>query len=225
MRLINIKKPGADIRDYYVINLETGFILALTALIILFRMDLEVKTEFVITHAEQEIIEMEEIVQTEQIQRPPPPPRPPAPIAVPDDEIADDVFFDLSTDFEIDALMDLPLAPPPMPDDSAGEEFDIEEIFTIVEDMPVLKGGMNAIYDNLQYPELARLAGIEGRVIIQFVIDENGVVSDPIIVRSIGGGCDEAAIEAVRKLEFIPGRQRGRAVKVRFSLPIVFRLT
>lgn len=223
MRLINIKKPGADIRDYYIINLETGFILALTALIVLFRMDLEVKTEFKITQVEQEIIEMEEIIQTEQVQRPPPPPRPPAPIAVPDDEIAEDVFFDLSTDFEISAMIDLP--PPPMPEDTVNEEFDMEEIFTIVEDMPVLKGGMNAIYEHLQYPELARMAGIEGRVIVQFVIDENGVVLNPVVVRSIGGGCDDAAIDAVKKLEFIPGRQRGRAVKVRFSLPIVFRLT
>lgn len=91
--------------------------------------------------------------------------------------------------------------------------------------MPVLLGGMSAVYRNLRYPEIARNAGIEGRVVIQFVIDEQGNVVDPRVVRGIGGGCDEAALEAVKQLQFSPGRQRGRPVKVRYSLPIMFRLS
>ncbi len=111
-----------------------------------------------------------------------------------------------------------------MPEPEEEEAIDDREIFTIVEEMPVLLGGANAIYQYLRYPEIARRAGIEGRVIVQFVIDQEGNVVDPVVVRGIGGGCDEAALEAVTNLKFSPGRQRGRPVKVRYSLPITFRL-
>ncbi len=90
--------------------------------------------------------------------------------------------------------------------------------------MPVLIGGAGMIYQYLKYPEIARRAGIEGRVIVQFIIDQEGNVVDPVVVRGIGGGCDEAALEAAKHLKFTPGHQRGRAVKVRYSLPIIFRL-
>ncbi len=224
MSLLKFKKPGVDLQDYYIINLEAGLILTLTTLIIMFRINIDFKSEFTITEVEQDIIEMEEIVRTEQILRPPPPPRPPAPVVVPDAEIVDDVFFDLDTEFDSGGMLSLLPPPPPMPEDSLDQDFDEDEIFTIVEDMPVLIGGTSSIYDYLRYPDLAVMAGIEGRVIVQFVIDEQGDVNDPVVIRGIGGGCDEAAIEAAKKLKFIPGRQRGRAVKVRYSLPIVFRL-
>lgn len=99
-----------------------------------------------------------------------------------------------------------------------------EEVFLVVEKMPEPIGGMQAIYENIRYPELARRAGIEGRVVVQFIVDEEGNVVNPTVIRGIGGGCDEAAIAAVRDVKFIPGMQRGRNVKVQFQLPIVFRL-
>ncbi len=222
MSILERKKPKANLHKYYMINLQIGFILTLIMLITLFRIDLQPGSEFEVTEEEQEVIEMEEIVQTEQEVTPPPPPRPPSPEPVPDDEIIEDQFFDLDTEIDLDAPMDMPPPPPPEEDEEEDEE---PEVFTIVEDMPELKGGMQSIYDNLRYPEVARQAGIEGRVVVQFIIDENGQVTDPQVVRGIGGGCDEAAIEAVRQVEFEPGRQRGRPVRVRYSLPIVFRLS
>lgn len=221
MSLLERKKPEANLHKYYMINLQIGFIVTLLFLITIFRINLQPGSEFEIIEVEQEIIEMEEIVQTEQEITPPPPPRPPSPEPVPDDEIIEDQFFDLDTEIDLDAPMDLP--PPPPPDDD--EEEEEPEIFTIVEDMPELIGGMESIYKHLQYPEIARQAGIEGRVVVQFIIDENGKVIDPVVVRGIGGGCDEAAIHAVKQVEFTPGRQRGRPVRVRYSLPIMFRLS
>jgi protein TonB len=90
--------------------------------------------------------------------------------------------------------------------------------------MPEPAGGMDAIYRRVKYPEIARKAGIEGRVVLQFIVDERGNVVNPIVIRGIGGGCDEAAIDAIRGVKFTPGMQRGRPVKVQFQLPIVFRL-
>ncbi|MEX0681168.1 MAG: energy transducer TonB [Balneolales bacterium] len=218
MSLLKIKKTGNELRDYYFINLEAGLIITLIFFNLLFRFNIELQSEFNITQVEQETIKMEEVLRTEQIHRPPPPPRRPAPRVVPSDELVEDIFFDLYSPLSLNS-------PPSLPPDDSDPDFDEHEIFTIVEEMPNLNGGMSSIYEYLKYPEIARLAGIEGRVIVQFVIDEQGNVVDPVVVRGIGGGCDEAALAAVRRLTFTPGRQRGRAVKVRYSLPIVFRLT
>lgn len=100
----------------------------------------------------------------------------------------------------------------------------VEEVFFVVEEMPEPVGGMKAIYENLIYPEEARRAGIEGRVIVQFVVDEEGNILDPVVVQGIGGGCDEAVVDAITSVEWKPGTQRGRNVKVQYMLPITFRL-
>ncbi len=219
MSALERKKPAVDLRRSYIINIQVGLILTLLAFILVFKANLNFGREFEIIEVEQEIIEMEEIIQTEQELTPPPPPRPPQPEPVPDDEIVEDMFFDLDTDLDLDAPLDLP--PPPPPEE---EEEDEPEVFQVVEDMPEPAGGMAAIYNAIRYPDAARRAGIEGRVIIQFIVDENGQVRDPVVVRGIGGGCDEAAIAAIQAVEWTPGRQRGRPVRVQFQLPIMFRL-
>jgi len=99
-----------------------------------------------------------------------------------------------------------------------------EEVFRVIESMPEPVGGMAAIFENLTYPETARRAGIEGRVIVQFTVDEKGNVVDPEVVRGIGGGCDEAAIDAIKAVEWTPGTQHGEPVSTEFMLPITFRL-
>ncbi|MFO8030021.1 MAG: energy transducer TonB [Cyclonatronaceae bacterium] len=208
-----------------MINLEIGLIITLLLLILVFRVHLSLDPGFTVTQIEQEVISMEEVVRTVQIHRPPPPPCPSIPRAVPDDEIVEEAnFFDLSTDFDIQMALDIPAPSPSMPLLEEEEQIDEREIFTIVEEMPVLPGGVDAIYKYLRYHEIARRAGIEGRVIVQFIIDQEGYVVDPVVVRGIGGGCDEAALETVRQLRFSPGRQRGRPVRVRYSLPIIFRV-
>lgn len=99
-----------------------------------------------------------------------------------------------------------------------------EDFFVVVEEMPKLIGGMAALQSKVEYPEMARRAGIEGRVTVQFIVNENGDVENPKVVRGIGGGCDEEALAAVREAKFEPGIQRGKAVRVRYALSINFRL-
>lgn len=98
------------------------------------------------------------------------------------------------------------------------------QVYTLVEDMPQLVGGLKSIQENLRYPQLAKDAGIEGRVIIQFVVDKDGAVQNPVVVRGIGSGLDAAALKAVESATFTPGMQRGEPVNVKISLPITFRL-
>ncbi|MEM1095000.1 MAG: TonB family protein [Bacteroidota bacterium] len=106
------------------------------------------------------------------------------------------------------------------------EEIPLEndETFVIVEEMPQLIGGLSGLQETIRYPRIAKEAGISGRVFVQFVVSPDGTVRDAVITRGIGAGCDEEALRAIRAAQFIPGKQRGRAVPVKMSLPITFRL-
>lgn len=98
------------------------------------------------------------------------------------------------------------------------------EYLIAVEEMPELIGGLKSIQEKIIYPEIAKRAGIEGKVYVQAFIDENGGVVSAKIIKGIGAGCDEVALDAVKQTRFTPGRQRGKPVKVQVTIPIVFKL-
>jgi protein TonB len=214
------KTDKADLKQRYPLFVEIGMVLTLALLIVAFRLDMSANDDFQVSLEEQEVVQMEEIQQTTQIEKPPPPPRPPVPVEVPDDEVLDDVELDLDVSLDLDEMVDLPPPPPPAED----KEEEEPEIFVIVEQSPELIGGLPALQSKIRYPEIAKKAGVEGRVYLQFVVDEQGNVHDPIVTRGIGAGCDEEAIRAIMEAKFKPGKQRGKAVKVKMSLPITFKL-
>lgn len=92
------------------------------------------------------------------------------------------------------------------------------------ERMPELIGGLYSIQSKIQYPEIAKRAGIEGKVYVLAFIDEGGNVTNAKVIRGIGAGCDEAALDAVKQAKFIPGAHNGKNVKVQVTIPIVFKL-
>jgi protein TonB len=96
--------------------------------------------------------------------------------------------------------------------------------FVAVEEMPEPIGGIKGIQDKITYPEIAKRAGVEGKVYILAFVDENGNVTKAQVLKGIGAGCDEAARDAVLQTKFKPGKQRGTPVKVQVSIPIVFKL-
>jgi len=96
--------------------------------------------------------------------------------------------------------------------------------FVAVEEMPEPIGGIAAIQQLITYPEIAKRAGVEGKVYVLAFVDEKGNVTNAKIIKGIGAGCDEAAIDAVLQTKFKPGKQRGTPVKVQVSIPIVFKL-
>ena len=78
---------------------------------------------------------------------------------------------------------------------------------------------------NIRYPAVARENGIEGKVILKFVVDENGNIQNPKVLRGVGGGCTEEAVRVLNSMpQWRPGRHGGRYVKVHFTMPISFRL-
>lgn len=101
---------------------------------------------------------------------------------------------------------------------------DATKVYNVADKMPEIKNGLSSLYKKIKYPEKARKAGISGRVYIQFIVDENGNVEKPKVLKGIGGGCDQAALAAIKNVKFNPGIKNGQAVKVRFTLPVAFRL-
>ena len=94
----------------------------------------------------------------------------------------------------------------------------------VVEEPPELIGGIAWVQNQIVYPEMARRAGIEGRVVTQFVVDKKGDIIQPRVVRGIGGGADEEALRVTKLAKFEPGLQQGMPVCVQYSLPITFSL-
>lgn len=211
------KKPSADLKRSYTIYLQTGIIFALLIIIALFKVDFRGGEPVELAAYEQEIIEIEDIIQTEHQEDIPPPERPPVPIEVPNDEFIED--YDLNLDADLSLGDHLAIPSPPDQEEEPDEGF-----FEVVEHEPELIGGYDDLYDRISYPERARISGIQGTVVVRFIVTVNGQVEDAEILRSVGGGCDEEALRAIRDSKFRPGLQRGRPVPVRMSMPVRFVL-
>ena len=103
------------------------------------------------------------------------------------------------------------------------------KVFDVVEQAAEFPGGMKAclayMYKNIKYPTVAMEAGIQGQVVIQMVIDKNGKISNPKIVRGVSPELNAEALRIVNSMpQWIPGKQKGKNVATRFTLPIRFRL-
>ena len=155
---------------------------------------------------------------------PPPPPPPPAPTTVL--EIVDDKVEVKETEVVDTEVKEETVVQAPVRREETIEE---EQIFTIVEEAPTFPGGDAEMYAYLRkavkYPQMAQDAGITGTVYLTFEVDKDGNIKDTKVLRGIGGGCDEEAIRVVKAMpKWKPGKQRGKAVRVQFTLPIKFTL-
>jgi len=213
---MRFKKPLADLRATYKRAMNISIIISLAILIFAFKFFPHLEDKGMALEGPQELFTVEDIQQTKQENRPPPPPKPPIPIEAPSDDVLEDIEID---DTEIDFEAEIEAPPPP--------KEDIEEeptYFVAVEEMPGPIGGIKAIQEKIVYPEIAKRAGVEGKVYILAFVNEQGEVTKAQVIKGIGAGCDEAALNAVLKTRFTPGKQRGKPVKVQVSIPIVFKL-
>lgn len=238
-----LKAPHADLRQAYPIHRQIGLILALAVTIAAFTVPLPSDESVVVIDDAQEVIQLQDIDPTLQ---PPPPPPPPAaalppPVEVPDDiEVEEDVIQEIELDLDLAVSVPAPPrmpepppppppapvdAPPPPPPPPAPEpEFAEPDVFEVAEIQPELIGGLAGLQSRLTYPPLAIRAGVEGQVVVQFVVDERGNVVDPVVLRSPNPILSDAALAAVRESRFVPGQQRGRPVRVRYAVPVTFQL-
>lgn len=219
------KTPEADLGKktglFFNIGLVVSLLLVITAFEWRFYDDQSVVD---LGEADTKFEDIMDIPPTEQPPPPPPKIQQPEVIEVPDDEeIEDKIEFDLDIEATEQTVIEEIVFR-----DAPAEEV-AEEIFTIVEDQPTPVGGMQAFYQfvqkELKYPAQARRMGIEGRVYVQFVVDRDGSITEVTTIRGIGAGCDEEAVRVLKNApKWNPGKQRGRAVKVRMILPITFKL-
>ncbi len=158
----------------------------------------------------------------------PPPPAPtvqqPQVVEVPDEE---EIKEDIKVNLDVEVTEETKVEEITVQAEEPKEETD--EIFTVVEESATPKGGMQAFYkyvgEKIKYPPQARRMGIEGRVFVEFVINKDGSLSDVRAIKGIGAGCDEEAVRIVQSApSWNPGKQRGKAVKQRYTLPIIFKL-
>ena len=216
---MKLKNPIADLRLKYRRSFEISLIIALALMIVAFKFFPNLKPGEAKVETTQELFTVEDIQQTKQENRPPPPPKPPIPIEAPSEDVLEDIEIG-ETELDVNADVE---APPPPPK----EEKKVEEeptYFVAVEEMPEPVGGIKGIQEKIVYPEIAKRAGVEGKVYVLAFVDETGTVTKAQVLKGIGAGCDEAALDAVLKTKFKPGKQRGKAVKVQVSIPIVFKL-
>ncbi|PSL28416.1 energy transducer TonB [Dyadobacter jiangsuensis] len=135
----------------------------------------------------------------------------------------------------VDGVDNLEVIAPPVENavapkaEAAGVEKRKEETFTFVEQSPQYAGGNEAmaafLRKNLKYPSQASRAGIQGKVFVQFTVGSDGKIENAAAVKGIGFGCDEEAVRVVKMMkDWMPGKQAGVPVRVRFTLPIAFQL-
>lgn len=169
--------------------------------------------------------EMTEI--TTQDQKPQPPvevPQQTTQIEIVNDDVEVEDNLDINADVTQEEIIEEYVKP-----EVIEEEVVEQEIFTIVETMPSFPGGqeklMHYLATNIKYPQIARESNVQGRVYLSFVVEPDGSVSNVKVLRGIGAGCDEEAMRVVKAMpKWSPGKQRGKAVRVSYNLPVNFKL-
>ena len=212
--MIRNKHADADLKAIYpkVMRRSTSLTLFLiVGLAILFP---DMKIESKSTKKVIEVLKVEEIPETHQKKRPPPMERPAVPLETEDEDVPDDVTI-ADTELDFDApVVDIP--PPLQKNDVEAEEEILE--FWVVEQKPKLIKSVNPVY-----PEMARRAGLQGQVHVSFIVTREGRVVEPQVLK----GPEifrAAALEAVSQFLFEPAMQNDRAIAVRMTIPIRFRL-
>lgn len=221
------KNPKADLRRFSGLFLQVGFVVSLGIIFGAFSYTVREKTSGSLGQLEEIVTEEEMIPITRQEEvKPPPPPEPPKMsevinIVEDDVEIEDELEIN---DIEADEDTQVEIVQIDEEEDEAEAE-----VFLIVETMPEFPGGDIAlrkhIAQSVQYPEIAKENGIMGKVFVQFVVNKKGEVEQVKVVRGVDPALDKEAIRVIQSLpKWKPGEQRGKPVKVAYTVPINFQL-
>ncbi|WP_018339235.1 MULTISPECIES: energy transducer TonB [Butyricimonas] len=223
------KTPKADLEGKKAIFFEIGLVLALAVLLCAFNWKTNSKVEEGFVTVADEPVDEEIIPITQQMMKPPPPP-PPAPKLTDLIEIVDQEL-DIDEELEIqDAEADVENRTDYSYDyDGAGYDegdYGEEDVFQVVEDMPTFPGDINKwLGKNVKYPVIAQENNIQGRVTVQFVIEKDGSITDVKVLRGVDPSLDKEAVRVVKSMpKWKPGKQRGKPVRVSYTVPINFRL-
>lgn len=224
------KSKKADLERSKGIFLEIGLILVLSLMLIAFEWTTRPDKDSDDNLISETTYEVEEMQVTRR-EEPKPEPEQQQKVTEILNIVEDDVNIDDDFDFNVEADAATEFQFKGFSDNIIDEEFEEEQTFYIVEDMPTFNGGEPAVEfrkyigANLRYPEIAAENGISGRVIVQFAVNSKGKVVDAVVVASVDPALDKEAIRVVMSSPpWTPGKQRGKPVKVLFTFPINFVL-
>ena len=221
------KKPEVDVYLKSGLFLNVGYVVTLLLLIGVFEWRNYDRGDLInLGTVSDDFEEIQDIPLTAQPPPPPPPPKiqQPVIIEVPDEEeIEQEIEIDLDIDIDDETVIEEVVF-----SDSPDEEA-ADEIFTIVEDQATPPGGIAGFLQEVgkrtKYTTQALRMNIEGRVYVHFVVEKNGTLTDVQAIKGIGYGLDEQAVKAIKSMpKWKPAKQRGRPVRQRMILPIIFKL-
>ena len=224
------KTPKADLENKKSTWLLVGYVIVLAFMFIAFewtKRDIKIDTSQAITDLvfEEEIIPITE--QPEQAAPPPPPAAPPIAetLTIVEDD-ADVEETTIATSEETNQAVEIKYVPVAVEE----EEPEEQTIFEVVEQMPEFPNGgmaglMQYMSKNIKYPTIAQENGTQGRVTVQFVVNRDGSIVDAKVLRGVDPYLDKEAIRVISSMpKWKPGMQRGKAVRVKYTVPVMFRL-
>ncbi|MCR5424388.1 MAG: energy transducer TonB [Bacteroidales bacterium] len=225
------KSPQADLEKKKGLYLEIGLVAILAIALLAFNIK-SYDQEEIVVQTRTALDEVDEtLIQTAEEEQPPEPPEPEAPEVVTEVNVIEN---DAESEHELGILDmgdDANKAAEAFTPVEIEEEQEVveEEIFVFVEEQPGFPGGDAELYkylgENIKYPDLARNGNIEGQVFVRFVVEKDGSISNVRVMRDIGGGCGNEAVRVVKAMpKWKPGKQRGKAVRTEFNLPVRFTL-
>lgn len=211
------KNPKVSLENKKGMFFQIGLAVTLLAILIAFEWKSYDKTNYNLGDLNLDDMEEEIIPITRQeVKPPPPPPPPPEIIEIVEDEVEIEKELEIEeTETDEDEIIEI--------------EEDDEEFFMVVENMPEFPGGdlglMKFIQKNVRYPAIAKEYNITGKVYVSFIVNKQGNVTNVKIVRGVDKNLDAEAVRVVSSLpKYKPGKQRGKAVRVMFTIPINFTL-
>ena len=221
------KSPKANLENKKLMFMQIGMIISLLIAWLAFEHKSYDKRQIDESLLNREVVLDEEMVEiTKQEEQKPQPveqPQQTTQLEIVEDDVETE-DLNINAEVEQNEVIEEYVAP-----EVVEEEVVEQEIFQIVEEMPAFPGGeaklMEYVGKNIKYPQIARETGIQGRVFIGFVVEPDGSVSNVKLLRGIGGGCDEEAMRVVKSMpKWKPGKQRGKAVRVKYTVPVNFKL-
>ena len=223
------KSPKADLENKKTTNLLVGAIMILAVLFVGFEWserDKQVTTDSGLVDVvfEEEIIPITEQEQPKQAPPPPEAPKVEEVLEIMDnDSKVEESTIQASDDTQ--AAVEIKYTPVEVEE----EEVEEQQIFQVVEEMPEFPGGMGEcmkfLAKNIKYPTIAQENGVQGRVIVQFVVNRDGSIVDPVVMRGVDPHLDKEALRVISLMpKWKPGKQRGKEVRVKYTVPVMFRL-
>jgi protein TonB len=213
------KNPEISLENKKGLYFQIGLITTLIIVFAAFEWKSYEKVDYDLGQLNLDDLEEEIIPITKQeIKPPPPPPPPPEVIEIVEDEVEIEDELEIEdTESDEDIAIEI-------------EEESDDEFFMVVENMPEFPGGdlglMKYIRKHVKYPPIAKEYNITGKVYVSFIVDKTGSVTNVKIVRGVDKNLDAEALRVVKSLpKYKPGKQRGKAVRVMFTIPINFTLS